>query len=424
MFPNFGPSPPSPAVKLTCRAGALPRSAMPAFLFALSLVMPGCLKPDARRDAAERATQPIRAIWITRFDYRTADDVKRIVNECADAGFDTLLFQVRGNGTVFYRSTLEPWADELGGREPGFDPLALACAEAHRRGVELHAWVNMMPAWRGRQPPTNLEQLYWRHPEWFWYDQHGARQSLSDFYVSLNPCLPDVRAYLEQVVQELVMQYPIDGLHLDYIRFPNEPPATPAASGLDYPRDAQSLALFRSETGLTPEADSAAWNHWRAECVTRLVAQTRRVVQRSKPSLKLSAAVGPIPARAMLHFQDGLGWMKEGLLDYVFLMNYTNDPIAFDDRLDPWLAVRSPVRVVPGLRVGKGDDAGDNRSGENLEVLRTELQTSLRRCRGFSIFAYASLFDSVNSQSPGRSELRMRRLEVLRSELSNLNASD
>ena len=78
----------------------------------------------------KRAREINQAIWVPRWDYKTADDVRSIVRNCARAGFDTVLFQVRGNGTVAYRSRIEPWAEEFGFRDPGFDPLATAVARA------------------------------------------------------------------------------------------------------------------------------------------------------------------------------------------------------------------------------------------------------------------------------------------------------
>src|SRR5215470_13076760 len=76
-----------------------------------------------------------RAMWVTRFDYRTRDDVLQIVRDCKSAGINTILFQVRGNATAFYRSSYEPWAEQLGGRDPGFDPLATAIEAAHQSGL-------------------------------------------------------------------------------------------------------------------------------------------------------------------------------------------------------------------------------------------------------------------------------------------------
>jgi uncharacterized lipoprotein YddW (UPF0748 family) len=117
----------------------------------------------------------VRAAWVTRFEYRTENDVRRIVAAAAQAGLDTVLYQVRGNATAFYRSSFEPWAEELGGEDPGFDPLDVACEEAAARGLALHAWVNVMPAWRGSRPPRDERQLVRARPEWMWVDQNGCR---------------------------------------------------------------------------------------------------------------------------------------------------------------------------------------------------------------------------------------------------------
>ncbi len=361
-----------------------------------------------------RLVQPTRAIWVTRFDYKTADDVSRIITQCADAGFNAVLFQVRGNGTAFYRSTIEPWADELGGSDPGFDPLALACELAHARGVQLHAWVNVMPAWRGTQPPANPEQLYNKHPEWFWYDQFGHRQALSSFYVSLNPCLPEVRAYLVGVMRDLVARYDVDGLHLDYIRFPNEPPATPRGSEIDYPRDARTLALYRAETGLAPDDNLAAWNHWRTEQVTRLMAAIHEMMRDARPDAALTAAVGSVRERALHHYQDPYTWLRRNLLDAVVLMDYTDSPEVFRRRIETWLAEGFNQPIVPGLWFGRHKGKTPR---EAAEVVAEQLDIARETTGNFCLFAYSSLFDSndrvLTSQDEDQRTLRRIRREVL-----------
>ena len=160
---------------------------------------PTVLSPDRPRPPAPRDVWPPRAVWVVRQVYSSPDQIADLMEKCRQAGLNTVLFQVRGNGTAFHRSTIEPPAVEYGGRDPGFDQLEVACDEAHRRGIALHAWVNVMPAWKGKTPPGDPRQLYNARPEWFWYDQDGRRQPLDDFYVSLNPCLPEVRAYLVSV---------------------------------------------------------------------------------------------------------------------------------------------------------------------------------------------------------------------------------
>jgi uncharacterized lipoprotein YddW (UPF0748 family) len=389
------------------RWGHRERGLLAVALLGLALVA-GCQQPRPNLG-------PMRAIWVTRSDYRTPEEVTRIVDDCADAGFNTLFFQVRGNGTAFYKSKLEPWADELGGKDPGFDPLALACQHAHQRKIQLHAWVNVMPAWKGTRPPVDPEQLYNKHPDWFWYDQHGNRQALSSFYVSLNPCLPEVRTYLVDVFREIVSGYDVDGLHLDYIRFPNDPPATPEGSDIDYPYDIRTLDLYRSDMGLTPDQDLAAWNRWRTEQVSRLVADIHDMVRRTKPRAALTAAVGAVPKNALRRFQDGRGWATDGLVDALVLMNYTDRPETFSERLDPWLAENLAIPLVPGLWFG----SREKRSVEDVaKSAREQAEIAVKRTGNLCIFAYSSLFDSKGRESvtggtDERSARQIRRDELV-----------
>jgi uncharacterized lipoprotein YddW (UPF0748 family) len=351
------------------------------------------------------AARDERAMWVTRFDYKSEADIAEIVRRCDNLGIDTILFQVRGNATAFYPSSIEPWAAELGGKDPGFDPLAVALREAHAREIELVAWVNVMTAWWGTTPPADPRQLYNARPEWMWYDQHGERQALSDkFYVGLNPCLPEVRHYLVGVLRELVERYRLDGLHLDYLRFPNEPPGTPAGSGRDYPRDARTLELFLGARGTTPDKDPIAWSSWRAEQVTALLRDIRYMIDRTRPGLELSAAVGPEPARALSeHFQDTKTWIAERLLDRYYPMNYAADPTVFQRRVDQWRELAPRDKVVMGIKL----DAGPP------ELVRQEIETACKHFAGFALFAYQALYDSANdrlvAQDPATSKERGER---------------
>ncbi|MFQ5807913.1 MAG: glycoside hydrolase family 10 protein [Phycisphaerae bacterium] len=384
----------------------------------IALSLPGLVTLAAGCVTGPQVRQPMRAIWVTRWDYKTTDDVTRIIENCADAGFNVVLFQVRGNGTAFYDSTFEPWADELGGSDPGFDPLKLACREAHERGIELHAYVNVMPAWRGTEPPANPEQLYNKHPEWFWYDAEGNRQPLEHrvggrqraWYVSLNPCLPEVREYLVDVFCDLVSRYDVDGLHLDYIRFPNEP----VVSGEkipDYPRDERTLAVYKEETGLTPDHNPEAWNQWRTDCVTKVVADIHAMLRRTKPRAVLSAAVGSVRERALHHFQDARRWMDDGIIDVVFLMNYTDSPERFAERIDPWLEDEPEVPVVPGLWFGRHRDKSVE---EAAAAVREQIEIAREKTGDFCVFTYSSLFDSADEELTAQNAEQRRVRQVRR----------
>jgi uncharacterized lipoprotein YddW (UPF0748 family) len=378
-------------------------------------IISGC-HPGARRAASEPAARdrPIRAIWVTRWDYKTASDIATIMANCRAAGFNTVLFQVRGNGTVFYRSKIEPWADELGGRDPGFDPLAVACREAQRRGLSLHAWVNVMPGWRGTKPPRNHQQLYWTHPEWFWRDAAGRRQPLG-WYNSLNPCYPEVRRYLVAVCREIVENYRVDGLHLDYIRFPNEwhKSYLPSPRVPDYPRDARTLTLFRRATGHTPRSAPHRWNVWRTEQVTQLVRDIKAMITRVNRAARLSAAVGPSPEEAKRkHFQDSRRWLAEGLLDAVYPMNYAGDMKTFARRLRTWSTPGLRVPIIVGVMF----------DGRDASTVLAQIQRASRHTPHFAAFAYNSLFERRarktghrrDPQITARATLRKRMIPFLR----------
>lgn len=413
---------------------------MRAFLPVLAtLLLAACApEPEPVQAAAPPQVQPsehVKAIWITRFDYKSKADITRALDNVTEAGFNTVMWQVRGNATAFYDSPFEPWAEQLGGVDPGFDPLAFAVDEARARGLSLHAWVNLIPAWWGSAPPADPEQLYNAHPEWMWVDQHGDRQPLSDkFYVSVNPCLPEVRAYLADVVVDIAARYDVEGIHLDYVRFPKEPPGTPAP-GIDYPRDARTLGLFGEYIGMSvgqaqldegPLAE--AWDLWRTRAITRTVERIHaRLQELDRPPL-LSAAVKAEPNGGLPFHQDARGWTRHGMVDAVFPMNYTSDIDLFVDRNATWKAELDEQRAfnesdTPGVANPDGFTStalficGINAADEDPAPIVARIRRALVQADGFALFGYAYLFDSVNEstteQSAAESAKRAARLAGL-----------
>lgn len=368
----------------------------------------GC-HPKMRGAFREGSTGPIRAIWVTRWDYKTPHDIKHIMNNCRKSGFNTVMFQVRGNGTAFYRSHIEPWADELGGRDPGFDPLAVACKEAHHNGMAIHAWANAIPGWRGKQPPKNKHQLYHTRPNWFWHDATGQREPLG-WYNNLNPCYPEVRNYITAIMHEIIANYPVDGLHLDYLRFPNEwnDAYPPGATVPDYPRDAKTLALFKSKTGHSPQSAPQLWNVWRTEQINQLVRNIRTMQLHIKPTIKLSVAVGANPERAKKkHFQDARRWINENLLDAVFPMNYEGNMRGFDKQASYWLPLQSKTTIVMGIMFDKR-----NESIVSEQVFRTSYTN-----HHYAAFAYNSLFERLDARGLPMMDKQSRSRAALRKSL-------
>ena len=274
-----------------------------------------------------------RAVWVTRWQYKTPDDVRKIMDNCAAMRFNMVFFQVRGEGTAFYRSDIEPWAWELTssspattGKNPGWDPLQVAIDEAHKRGLHLHAWMNVFPGWRGQKYPSpEAKQLWTEHPDWFMVDKKGNKMIPRDhdvdpkvgtWYSFVNPAHPAVQEYIPKVFLEVVKKYDVDGIHYDYVRYPGEID--------DFSYDPVSLKRFKEETGATPDEKPDEWIAWRGKQVTGIVQAIYEGAKKLKPHVVVGGSVIANFERAKTkYFARSQEWLKVPILDLATPMNYT-----------------------------------------------------------------------------------------------------
>ncbi|TET49407.1 MAG: hypothetical protein E3J64_09710, partial [Anaerolineales bacterium] len=313
-----------------------------------------------------------RALWITRWDYSSAEDVETLVANAAAAGFNMLLFQIRGNGDAFYTPGLEPWAARLSGtlgQDPGWDPLHTAVAAAHAHGLELHAYVNVYTAWVGETPPpesTTPQHLYWtlsnRYNELDWrtWTLSGGAMDLNPGYLWATPALSDVVEHVVSVTTDLVTRYEIDGLHLDLVRYP----------GNAYSYDPFSAAGYAAAQGSEPEL---GYGDWQRRQVTLLVSRVYSEVLPLRSDLRLSAAVWPIYQDKWGwgysqgygdYYQDSQQWMTSGVIDAIMPMIYPVDVEASPDVFTPaqfsllvsdFMATDGGRHVLPGISAQYAD---------------------------------------------------------------------
>ncbi len=342
--------------------------------------------------------QEVRAIWVTRFDYKSPLDVSSIVLNCAQAGFTDVFFQIRGNGTAFYPSRVEPWGFELFGRDvsmtgtnPGWDPLRMAASWAKRYRVRLHAYINVLPGWRGFEAPRrSAGQLWTEHPDWFMVDSTGTRMKpTSAWYSFLNPAHPEVREHLSKIAAELA-QYDVAGLHLDYIRFPYD--YKDVASEIY--RNASAAEIKKHSTfsfdpvslrAVGRSASRKKWDAFRRMSVSQVVKDLCGVFKSRKENAVISASVlADFKMGYHSAFQDSRRWAKDGSVDWVVPMNYNAS--FFDARLGK-ITHSLGHRLTGGKLV-----MGINCAGDADEILRQIDVSRLAGCRGFALFAYSHLF--------------------------------
>ena len=279
------------------------------------------------------SSKEARAVWLSRFDYcgvsptHDPDSIQayitQVVRQAARANFNILFFQVRGSGDAYYQPGLEPWGSLLTGTlgaDPGWDPLQFAIEAAQAHGLELHAWVNVYPAWKGTKPPGLAipPAPLAAHPEWVVADSTGRPVALSDGYTTFSPGIPQVQEHILAVLEDIAARYDVDGIHLDYVRYPD----WALAKGLS--RDSLSLARFHSAAGNPYSLD---WDDWQREQVTRLIARLYNGVTAIDSSIKLSAAViGSYDQTGWNAYnqvyQDPRRWSELGKIDFITPMIY------------------------------------------------------------------------------------------------------
>ena len=258
--------------------------------------------------AKNHSPDEFRGVWISRFDWTgfgitpTTATLDTIVNNVKTANFNAILFQVRGTADAYYTPGLEPWAARLTGNltktlgvDPGWDPLAHLVAQAHAQGIQVHAYINVFPAWvcgLGAPPETvTPTHLFWSlsysvtWDDWRVWTVSGpdSYATCSD-YLWATPALSLTQSHVAAVAADLVTRYDIDGVHLDLVRYP----------GSTYSHDPFTRQAYTDTLAISPTLTFAQWqpDFQRAQ-ISSLVAQVYSAVTSIKPDAWVSAAVWP-----------------------------------------------------------------------------------------------------------------------------------
>ena len=372
-----------------------------------------------------QVNEEFRGTWVITWDHidknknavQNINHLQQIIDNHKSANMNAIIFQVRQSGTAYYNSSYEPWGYYAGYNDPGYDPLAKAIELAHEKGIEVHAWFNVF-----QTSSTHPGSPAYEHPEWICRDQNGIPMSS---YRASSPGLPAVREYTIKVAMEIVNNYDIDGLHLDYVRW-NEHTNNirkstvieSEISSLDgIISDEKLNQLTQNRSGrylydyLHPYSEGipngySSWEHWWRSSVTEFVSALHDSIQSVKPHVRLSAAVlgkynwsgwqgyGTV-------FQDGALWFNEGYLDHIMPMHYhwttANGFMGMlsDDCPECWLTfIQDGIESGRSFTVGPGSYIlEDNNSWNNHPSIINSCR-SLDWVDGFQFFSYATWDDN------------------------------
>ncbi len=389
---------------------------------AVLLVLPG-LPPSVPIHASPStaASSETRALWVLRTSLTTPEAIATLVRTARDHGFNTLLVQVRGRGDAYYNGGLEPRAAELQRQPASFDPLATVLTAAHAAGLRVHAWVNVSLVSSAVNLPIAPTHVIHRHPDWLMVPRDLALEltrvnenspayvgklarwtraqpnGLEGLYAS--PILPAAADHIDAVLRDLTTRYPLDGVHLDYARYPTERfdysqgairefrttirPTLAAATRRDL--DARQAV----DPLIYPDSYPDEWKAFRIARLTSLIARLSQTVKTARASATVTVATAPDLREARDHrLQDWGAWVTSGIVDAICPMAYTPEPAKFAEQI-------AAAREISGSRpVWAGIGAYRLPPAQTIENVETARRLG---AAGVILFSYDSLIDPAQA---------------------------
>nr|MBP7460887.1 family 10 glycosylhydrolase [Candidatus Delongbacteria bacterium] len=302
---------------------------------------------------AKTKNEEFRATWVITWEWMSAGSsvetnkaiTRAILDRHKAANMNAVLWQIRQGGTAYYPSPYEPWGSYTGYSDPGYDPIAYAIEEAHKRGMEFHAWFNTFHCSDTREGTPTAE-----HPEWVCRDNADNPMTSSR---CLSPGLKEVRDYTIMVAMDFVRNYDVDGFHLDYVRW-NEYTTSGLMKTANRPLSKEEMldgfisqenleALLKPNAsrylydyqhkysdGIPDSADGvkfSSWANWWRWSTDEFIRTLQDSIKTAKPWVRLSAAaLGRYNSGSWNGYtsvyQDAAKWFNEGWVDQLVPMHY------------------------------------------------------------------------------------------------------
>ena len=313
---------------------------------------------------AQTPKHEVRAVWLTTIggidwphSYSMTSqkqELIRILDQLQQAGINTVLIQARVRGTTIYPSSLEPWDGCLTGKpgtSPGYDALQFCIDECHKRGMECHAWIVTIPV--GKWNTLGCKQLRQKFPKLIVkIGEEGY----------MNPEKSETGDYLAKICAEVTRKYDVDGIHLDYIRYP----------------ETWKLKVTRSQG---------------RQFITDIVRKINRSVKALKPWVKVSCSpIGKYDDLSRYKSggwnanttvcQDAQGWLRDGLMDALFPMMYFQGNNFYPFVVN-WKEFSYGRIIAPGLAVYMLHPKEKNWS---LDIIQREMNVVRNEGLGYTFF--------------------------------------
>lgn len=317
-----------------------------------------------------------RGVWVGRkfLASLTKQDVVQLLEAYGRAHLNMVFVESIAAGESVYESQFLKQNKLFAAKEKDFYKFFID--EAHKRGMEVHAWVWTFCVGSGFEENDFVKE----HKNWLAQDRKENATTDGGSYF-LNPAHPEVQAFLKKVFEELVQKFDVDGVQFDYVRYPHPFPYA-------YSFDDTSEKLFSQKESvslksLTPQQSFSLyerWKKWKEEYISSFLRETGKALRQKKPGLFLSAAV--YPEYPNFVSQDWKAWLDEKIIDFLCPMVYFSSTLEFERNLTSLQHIASEHLVYPGILL-------DVLSPEGMAE---QIQSSMKLgAEGFSLFSAQSL---------------------------------
>lgn len=350
---------------------------------------------------SEKADE-MRGVWIVRHNMASEQSIDKLIKVAEEMQFTDLFVQVRGRGDAYYNSKIEPKAEGLA---PNFDPLAYLLEKVADKPFRIHVWLNALYFWSAEKQPDSPDHLFHTKPDWIVQPYHFDSTATDPLKKNLrnpeglyhSPVNDEVKTYLLTVIKDVLTNYDVDGLHLDYIRYP----------GREYGFNEDARERFKNRHFIDPltlkknpevfidnhgqtgyELHYSRWATFLRDELSLIVKDIAHYMRKSHPGVKLSAAVKPELKKAHWEFfQDWDRWVNAGWLDFAVAMNYTPHNTTFLRRSREMLAAVNKSRLIMGVSLyNQSTEAAMQKVRQFRELSTT----------GFTLFSYDSILEDAS----------------------------
>jgi uncharacterized lipoprotein YddW (UPF0748 family) len=369
----------------------------------LSIIILFVVAAAAHGRQMTRPEREFRAAWVAtvdNIDFPTRKgltveqqkaELLQILELARSLRLNAVVFQVRPQCDALYRSAIEPWSEFLTGemgRHQTFDPLDFLIAEAHKRGILVHAWFNPYRALHPAAKTVSDRHISKRRPDLV--RQYGK-------HLWLDPSDPEVQRYSLSVVRDVVSRYDVDGVHFDDYFYPY-PEKDAAGARIEFP-DERNWQKYKSRGGRLARDD------WRRKNVSDFIKSVGREVKRIKPRVLYGVSPfgiwQPAPEQGIAGFNayaelyaDARKWLRDGTADYLAPQLYwetARKGQSFPVLLDWWKSQNvkgrhiwvgvAPYRIGSNENFTAGEIADQIRLTRNTPLTRGAIHFSLKSLR-------------------------------------------